>query len=228
VPPVFLPPFFSIRSFYEIQNRPLPLWIKPTLIAVIVVTFIVNNIITILEVSNSDLHLSFVILFWMFGLGLIYDVVFNYGFHNLHSIVTQYRSGPQGANDVVSKGLQNMKRYQIISTIAVTIAALICLGVGFVEVKSTTTISPDSYNPNRAILMLVQVILWFSFLWFSWVPIHVCGLTIGHESVHGSRAPSKQKSTTSIPRSPSEADVNKRPALNLSTTSASGQGSTTV
>jgi len=151
----------------------------------------------------------------------------------LHSIVTQYRSGPQGANDVVSKGLQNMKRYQIISTIGVTIASLICLGVGFIQLKSDDTPpkdQPDKYNYNRAILMGVQVALWFSFLWFSWVPIHVCGLTIGHDSTHGSRAPSvKQKSTTSIPRSPSEVDINKRPALNLShTASASGSGTTTV
>jgi len=218
--------FFSIRSFYEIQNRPLPKWIKPTLSGVIVATFIVINIVTILEVAQDNDAFGHVILFWLFGLGMIYDVVFNYGFHNLHSIVTQYRTGQQAAaqNDAVSKGLQNMKRYQIVSTIGVTLAAIICLGVGFVELKSNSSApTGDDYNFNRGILMGVQVALWFSFLWFSWVPISVCGLMIGHDSVHGSRTgPSKQKSNASIPRSPSEAD--KRPNINIV---ATAQGAST-
>jgi len=225
----FAATFFSIRSFYEIQNRPLPKWIKPTLFGVIIATFIVINICTILEVVQHERGFGHVILFWLFGLGMIYDIVFNYGFHNLHSIVTQYRTGQpaQQQNDAVSKGLQNMKRYQIVSTIGVTLASIICLGLGFVERQdSIARDSPDTYSPNWGILMGVQVCLWISFLWFSWVPISVCGIMIGHESVHGSRGGSrqtvKQKSTTSLPRSPSEAD--KRPVINIT---ATAQGSST-
>jgi len=221
----FAATFFSIRSFYEIQNRPLPRWIKPTLSGVIVATFVVINICTILEIAANNREYGHVILFWLFGLGLVYDVVFNYGFHNLHSIVTQYRTGQsaQQSNDVVSKGLQNMKRYQIVSTIGVSIASLICLLLGFIELQQDAPParnSPDSYNINWGILMGVQVALWFSFLWFSWVPISICGFMIGHDSVHGSRAVSKQKSNASIPRSPSEAD--KRPNINVT---ATAQGS---
>jgi len=235
----FAATFFSIRSFYEIQNRPLPKWIKPILISVIIATFIVINICTIIGLIQNNNAYGNVILFWLFALGLIYDVVFNYGFQTLRSIVTQYRTGQQAqqTNDAVSKGLENMKRYQIVATVSVTIAAIICLGLGFVEIqqnKDPAYDTPDTYYPDWGILMGVQVALWLLFLWFSWVPIRFCGITIGHDSTQsgsrggsrGSRVATKQKSNTSIPRSPSEAD--KRPTtLNISAT-AQGSAASSV
>jgi hypothetical protein len=231
--------FFSIRSFYEIQNKTMPGLIKPTIMFFVVATFVVNNAVTVAQVVQNDLRYSNVILFWLFGLGIVYDIVFNYGFHTLRTVVSHYRSN-QGDTDALNKGLRTMKRYQILSTVVVSIGALVCLAVGFINSqKHLTPVAPDSYNIDKAILMGVQAAIWISFLWFSWVPLRI-PCRRGESSVH-SPAVSAQQSPTltgmkkqsvksgSAPRSPSEADkkpsflLNAAPGTSLETASSSSQ-----
>jgi len=213
--------FFSIRSFYEIQNKTMPWIIKPTIIFVIIATFVVNNILTIIQVVNNDYSYVNMLLFWLFGLGIVYCIVFNYGFHTLRTVVSHYRSNQGGDNDALNKGLQNMKRYQIISTTVVSIAAIVCLALGFNNSRKTySKPTPDKYSIDKALLMAVQAIIWISFLWFSWVPLRVpCAKR--EQSFHSpansaqqspSLKPMKPKNSLA-PRSPSEAD--KRPSLIL-------------
>jgi len=204
--------FFSIRSFYEIEAKPVPKWIKPLLIAFMVVTTIIANIFAIISVVTGDLTYTNIFLIWLFILCLVYLFVFNVSFYTLRRSVMNFQKPTEDKRNAtdgyISAGLQSMRRYQMISSLAMSFAAIACLAIGAIGLKNGTDVpDPNTYAFTKGILMWIQCLVASTFLWFAWVNPSRAYFSKQPDSSHHSEnsQTNSKKSQRSAPSSPRSA-----------------------